>query len=196
MWYILDNYGDHDIFAGLRRGVTRDTFEAALHSGSVQDTVHRVPVSPGDCIFIPSGRIHAIGAGNVIVEVQQNSDTTYRVFDWNRVGLDGKTRELHVDESLKSIDFDDFEPSLQAPSGETIVHCPYFHVEKWNITSPREASPAAQFSIFTILSGSVRCGSITFETGDFFLVPASLPDRLISPISAQAEVLRTTIPAA
>ena len=129
MWYILDNYGDNDIFAGLRAGVTRESFEEALRAGSVQETVHRIPVDPGDCIFIPSGRIHAIGGGNVIVEVQENSDTTYRVFDWNRVGLDGKTRQLHVDESMQSIDFTDFEPALQIPDGETLVDCLHFRVE-------------------------------------------------------------------
>jgi len=194
MWYILDNYGDGDIFAGLRHGVTRDAFERALRAGSVQDTVHRVPVAPGDCIFIPSGRIHAIGAGNVIVEVQQNSDTTYRVFDWNRVGLDGKTRELHIDESLKSIDFADFEPSLQPGGREAIVECPYFHVEKWNLSEPREASPAGQFAIFTVISGSVRCCALQFLPGEFFLIPADLADRALHPLSGPASVLRTTIP--
>ena len=73
---------------------------------------HRVPVRAGDAMFLPSGRVHAIGAGLVIFEIQQNSDTTYRVFDWNRVGLDGKPRELHVAQSLASIDFNDFEPEL------------------------------------------------------------------------------------
>ncbi len=71
-----------------------------------------MPVKAGDAMFLPSGRVHAIGAGLVIFEIQQNSDTTYRVFDWNRVGLDGKPRELHVAESLASIDFNDFEPGL------------------------------------------------------------------------------------
>ena len=73
---------------------------------------HRVSVRPGDAMFLPSGRVHALGAGLVIFEIQQNSDTTYRVFDWNRLGLDGKPRELHIPQSLASIDFNDFEPSL------------------------------------------------------------------------------------
>jgi mannose-6-phosphate isomerase len=194
MWYILDTYGDSDIFAGLRAGVTRDSFEQALHAGSVQHTVHRIPVQPGDCIFIPSGRVHAIGAGNVIVEVQQNSDTTYRVFDWNRVGLDGKMRQLHVDESLKSIDFTDFEPALQTPQGETLVDCPYFHVEKWDITDPRQAAPPGDFAIFTVLSGAVKSGNFEFQPGEFFLMPATMEDRMLRAVAGPASVLRTSVP--
>jgi mannose-6-phosphate isomerase len=194
MWYILDNYGDGDIFAGLRPGVNRDGFEQALRAGSVQHTVHRIPVVPGDCIFIPSGRIHAIGAGNVIVEVQQNSDTTYRVFDWNRVGLDGKARELHIDESLKSIDFNDFEPKLQVRTGETLVECPYFHVEKWDLAEPRESCPYGGFAIFTVLEGAVKCAGQEFRRGEFFLIPATLEDRILHPVAGSASLLRTTIP--
>src|SRR5439155_22813485 len=104
-----------------------------------------------DTMFIPSGRLHAIGAGNVIVEVQQNSDTTYRVFDWNRVGLDGKMRKLHVEESLRSIDFNDTAPTLQNPQGDALVECEYFRVERWNLDAPREAAPAGEFAIFTCL---------------------------------------------
>jgi len=194
MWYILDSYGDGDIFAGLRPGVTRDAFQQALAVGSVEETVHRIEVSPWDCIFIPSGRIHAIGAGNVIVEVQQNSDTTYRVFDWNRVGLDGKTRELHIDQSLQSIDFEDFEPSLQDAEGETVVDCPYFRVEKWDLAQPREAAPAGGFAVFTVLAGAVHCAGLEFRPGEFFLVPATLVDRELHPIGDTAALLRTTIP--
>jgi mannose-6-phosphate isomerase len=194
MWYILDNYGDGDIFAGLRPGVTRDSFEQALRTGAVQQTVHRIPVKPGDCIFIPSGRIHAIGAGNVIVEVQQSSDTTYRVFDWNRVGLDGKTRQLHVDESLQSIDFTDFEPALQPANGERLIDCDHFRIEKWRLEEPREAAAPGEFAIFTLLSGAAKCAGVEFRPGDFFLVPATLEERMLEPVRGVAEVLRTTLP--
>jgi mannose-6-phosphate isomerase len=195
MWYILDGYGDNDIFAGLRTGVTREAFESALKKGSVEETIHRIPVSPGDCIFIPSGRIHAIGAGNVIVEVQQNSDTTYRVFDWNRVGLDGKMRDLHIDESMMSIDFSDFEPALQPAKEEGLVHCEHFRVEKWELAGAREAAPVGEFAIFTVTSGVVRCAGEEFHAGDFFLVPATMEDRVLHPVGNLAGVLRTTLPA-
>jgi mannose-6-phosphate isomerase len=112
MWYIAQAEPGAELFVGLRRGVTRAEFEERLKSGTVSDCFHRVPVRAGDAMFLPSGRVHAIGEGLVIFEIQQNSDTTYRVFDWNRAGLDGKPRELHISQSLASIDFNDFEPSL------------------------------------------------------------------------------------
>jgi mannose-6-phosphate isomerase len=112
MWFITDATPAAKLFVGLKRGVSRPQFEQKIRDGTVADCLHEVPVKAGDVMFLPSGRLHAIGAGNVIFEIQQNSDTTYRVFDWNRVGLDGKPRELHVAESLASINFDDFEPLL------------------------------------------------------------------------------------
>ena len=112
MWFIADAAPGAELFVGLKRGVTRAEFEKKIADGSVAECFHRVPVRAGDTMFLPSGRVHAIGAGLVIFEIQQNSDTTYRVFDWNRIGLDGKPRELHVAQSLASIDFNDFEPKL------------------------------------------------------------------------------------
>ena len=112
MWFIADATPSADLFVGLKRGVTRADFERKVADGSVAECFHHIPVKPGDTMFLPSGRVHAIGAGNVIFEIQQNSDTTYRVFDWNRLGLDGKPREMHVQQSLASIDFNDFEPPL------------------------------------------------------------------------------------
>jgi len=110
MWYITEAAPNAQLFVGLQRGVTRADFERRIQDGTVAECIHNINVKTGDAMFLPSGRIHAIGAGNVIFEIQQNSDTTYRVFDWNRLGLDGKPRELHVPQALASIDFNDFEP--------------------------------------------------------------------------------------
>jgi len=110
-WYILDAAPKAEIFAGLEKGSTRGAFVRALKQGDVLKYAHRMPVETGNAIFLPSGRLHAIGAGNLIVEIQQNSDTTYRVFDWNRVLKGGKTRKLHIAEALQSIDFSDREPT-------------------------------------------------------------------------------------
>src|SRR5262249_39131886 len=112
MWYITQADPAAVLFVGVKKGVTRPEFEQHIQDGTVAECLHRVPVSVGDAMFLPSGRLHAIGAGNVLFEIQQNSDTTYRVFDWNRVGLDGKPRKLHVDESLACIDFNDAMPRL------------------------------------------------------------------------------------
>jgi mannose-6-phosphate isomerase len=112
LWYVARAAPEAELYVGLRQGVTRSEFERRIRDGTVADCFHHVPVKSGDAMFLPSGRVHALGAGNVIFEIQQNSDTTYRVFDWNRVGLDNRPRDLHVEQSLACIDFHDFEPGL------------------------------------------------------------------------------------
>ena len=93
LWYVADATPEAELFAGLKRGVTRTEFERKLADGTVAECFHRLAVEKSDVMFLPSGRVHALGAGSVIFEIQQNSDTTYRVFDWNRAGLDGRPRE-------------------------------------------------------------------------------------------------------
>ena len=192
MWYLLDGATDACVYAGFKKGTTREAFETALDHGGIEPLLHRLPVKRGDAIFIPSGRCHAIGGGCLIVEMQQNSDTTYRVFDWNRAGLDGRPRPLHVGESLLSIDFSDQEPSLAAKRTDgLIITCEHFRVEEWQLTAPRRDESAAG-AIFTVIDGSVSMGSATFQRGDFFLLPASATDRSLVPMSPHATVLRTT----
>jgi len=194
MWYLLDALLDSDLYAGLKSGVDRASFENALQEGHVAGQIHSFPIRAGDAMFIPSGRVHAIGAGNLIVEVQQNSDTTYRVFDWNRLGLDGRPRELHVAESMASINFEDVEPKIVEPNGEVLVECTEFRVERWSLDQPR-TSPGPGFAIFTVLGGQIECAGRTFDRGAFFLLPASATDRELRPVEPGAQVLRTTIPA-
>ncbi len=193
MWYLLDASPDAELFAGFRRGTTRGDFERALREGRVAELLHRIPVKAGDAIFIPSGRCHAIGAGCLIVEIQQNSDTTYRVFDWNRTGLDRKPRALHVAESRASIDFNDHEPALAQPDGEVVVSCPEFLVEHWKLQTPR-TDFSANGVIFTVLAGGLTCGGSHFKTGEFFILPAATKDRVLCPTTPKASILRTTIP--
>ncbi|MFZ4763795.1 MAG: type I phosphomannose isomerase catalytic subunit [Roseimicrobium sp.] len=193
MWYLLDAAANAAVFAGFRHGTDRKLFEQSLANGTVESLLHRLPVQIGDAIFIPSGRCHAIGGGCFIVEIQQNSDTTYRVFDWNRTGLDGKPRALHVPESLASIDFADHEPALATKDTDgTVASCPYFHVEEWQMHAPR-ADATESGALFTIIQGRVRCGGSEFARGDFFLLPAQAQDRTLSPMSASAIVLRTSL---
>ncbi len=127
MWYVAHADEGAGIYAGLRRGVSRAQFERALADGTVAESVHRLPARTGDSLFVPSGRLHALGRGLLIYEIQQNSDTTYRVFDWNRLGLDGRPRELHVDQSLRCIDFSDVEPALTHGDG-VLADCKFFRV--------------------------------------------------------------------
>lgn len=188
MWFIADVATGAELYVGLRRGVTRADFERRLADGSVAECFHRVPVKAGDTMFLPSGRVHAIGAGLVIFEIQQNSDTTYRVFDWNRVGLDGKPRELHVAQSLASIDFDDFEPPLvKTETKKTddaeirlLVNDPLFCVEHWRATKSSALRwQKSSLKIFGLVTGDATIESgqsekVRLLPGEFCLVPAEL----------------------
>jgi mannose-6-phosphate isomerase len=194
MWYFADAQPGANIYAGLKRGVTREQFEALLREGRVEEALHVIPVESGDSIFIPSGRLHAIGPGNVIVEVQQNSDTTYRVFDWNRTGLDGLPRKLHIEESMASIDFEDFEPVVNHVNKGVIAECPYFKVEELPLSSQVPACIEGKFSIITVLSGGASCARVSFKPGDFFLAPATLGAATVQPTEPNTEILRSTLP--
>lgn len=187
MWYIADAAPGAELYVGLRHGVSRAAFEERIRDGRVADCFHRVPVRPGDAMFLPSGRVHAIGAGLVIFEIQQNSDTTYRVFDWNRVGLDGKPRQLHVRQSLASIDFDDFEPALvpgTLSSDGSIARCPLVQDPLFSVEIIRATATAAlalnpqRMQIVACLSGTLHVKddreTARLTAGEFCLVPACL----------------------
>jgi len=189
MWFITDAAPDASLYVGLKRGVTRAEFEEKISDGSVADCFHRIPVKAGDTMFLPSGRVHAIGDGLVIFEIQQNSDTTYRVFDWNRVGLDGQPRELHVAQSLASIDFNDFEPKLvpakyhQAPKFKYrhLVQDPLFNVQEMTFENAGSFVLAGKLlRIIAVVKGAVTISdggskiSVELKPGQFGLIPASL----------------------
>ncbi len=194
MWYIVHANSGADLYVGLKNGVSREDFEESIRDGSVAEKVHRIETHDGDAMFLPSGRLHAIGAGNLIFEIQQNSDTTYRVFDWNRTGLNGKPRELHVEHSLKSINFDDYEPELLNTDREQLVECDHFRTEKWQLKRPRKATEGKDFAIIACVEGRVACGSSTFEPGSFFLVPKNMTDPELRPLTESSTVLRVTVP--
>jgi mannose-6-phosphate isomerase len=193
MWYIADRDPEAKLYIGFKNGVSRDQFADSLEDGSVEDKVHAVQPEIGESIFIPSGRLHAIGAGFLIYEIQQNSDTTYRVFDWNRVGLDGTPRDLHVEESMKSIDFDDFEPTMDEPQGDNLAQCEYFQVDQKDLEKGTSFSNGNErFAVITVVSGLIISSEGSqFKPGDFFLLPKGA-----SPVSADREskILVTTIP--
>jgi mannose-6-phosphate isomerase len=195
MWYFAAADDGAEIYAGFRSGVTRDHFKQALREGGAADLVHRIGVKKGDAFFVPSGRLHAIGAGNLIIEIQQNSDTTFRLFDWGRGTRDGAPRTLQVEEALQSIAFEDFEPEMVLPSGETLVQCPHFTVEKWDLKSARRASERSGFALFVCLSGALEMNAVGLEPGEFFLVPAYAAASELQPVAAATSVLRITLPA-
>jgi len=193
-WYVASAIAGAKIYVGLREAVTRDQFEQAVRAGTVASLVHNIDAKTGDSIFLPAGRFHAVGAGNVLVEIQQNSDTTYRVYDWNRVDDAGKSRQLHVDQALQSIDFNDVAPSLIQPDGELLVRHELFEIQKWNLDAPRAAAPAGQFAIVCCLTGAIRCVDVDLRPGEFFLVPASLQDRQLQRRENGTTLLRIAIP--
>jgi mannose-6-phosphate isomerase len=192
-WYFVATEEGAAIYAGLKEGTRKIDFASALATGKVADHLHRIPSKPDSSMAIPSGRLHAIDAGNLIFEIQQNSDTTYRVFDWNRPGLDGRPRQLHVEQSLRCINFDDFEPALTEGDSETLFSSTWFQVSRWFMDQPRQANSEPRFSIFQVISGIVSFGNRAFQRGDLFLVPAIGHMGSVTPRHGAAIVLRTTL---
>ena len=177
-WYIADAEPHATIMAGLKHGVTREQFEAGLKNDALEPLVHTIPVKAGESIFIPSGRIHAIGGGNLILEIQQNSDTTYRVYDWGRVGLDGQPRQLHIEESLQSSDFEDFEPNTLKPnnsSQQILAQSDVFDLRKVYLPAGETLSFAAgQARILSVVTGTLsEADGATLSRGDNALLPAA-----------------------
>jgi mannose-6-phosphate isomerase len=193
IWYFAVTSPGAAIYVGLRPGVKAENFKQALLDGTLPDLLHRIPTEPGSYIFLPSGRIHAIDAGNVLFEVQQNSDTTYRVFDWNRTDAQGRPRELHVDESLESINFNDSEPQLLRVTDELLTKCEHFQVECWDLTANRSSHDEPRFAVFQCVYGSVQVGNRTFRPGDLFLIPAAAHPVLLEPGRERTRLLRTTL---
>jgi mannose-6-phosphate isomerase len=193
MWYIADADPGAELFVGLKPGATRQTLESAIGDGRVTDCLHRIAVQAGDAMFLPSGRVHAIGAGLVIFEIQQNSDTTFRVYDWDRLGLDGKPRALHTRESMASIDFDDIEPALVASRPRAadsftvrpLVRDPLFNIDvveaSTTATSRRQSARPRVLGCVrgrvTVQGGGMSHGVVA---GQFCLLPARMADASIT----------------
>ncbi len=204
MWYML---GDNDtrVFCGLKDGVTRESFLQAVEDGTSGDTMRPIPVSKYDAIFVRGGRVHAIDEGCLILEIQQNSNTTYRIYDWGRVGNDGKPRELHIDEAVNVINWNDTGNPLVSSElcvdTETfkcwkVLECEYFQLEKLQFSAPLEVSmDGTTFHALFVADGDAELAwddqFFAVSAGTSVLVPAVLPAYTLS---GKATVLRTTIP--
>jgi mannose-6-phosphate isomerase len=181
-WYIADATAGAAVFIGMQHRVTRAQFESAIRLGAVETLVHRVAVRAGDSVFVPSGRVHAIDAGNLILEIQENSDTIYRVFDWNRPGLDGKPRELHIEKSLASITFDDVAPEVRTADSKdpVLADCPHFRIRRFFLQRgerlPTKETSAGPWLIH-VVSGVVeeRLAGERMAGGDNALAPYANP---------------------
>lgn len=183
-WVVLEAEPGASLIVGLKEGTTKEAFSKALEAGNLAAVLNRLEVAPGDVIDIPSGLIHAIGTGVLLAEIQQNSDTTYRVYDWNRVGLDGKSRELHIDKSLDVIDFEGrhatgkTEGTTTQGEGYTHTHYvtnDYFALERVDVHRRYKTERKSDFEIYSVLTGG---GQIT---GDFAPIEIKKGDSLIVP---------------
>jgi mannose-6-phosphate isomerase len=202
MWYVLHADAGATLIVGLQHGVTAAQFAQALQSGDPATLLHQMPVKTGDSIFIPAGRIHAIMPGLVILEIQQNSDTTYRLYDWGRLGLDGKPRELHVQDALAVANWTDYTPASHTETttlddGNTktlLACCEYFVVEKFDLTQTRTfVSGGESFHILNCVAGSGTLtwagGEETLQYGDTLLIPAEITAYTVAPRGAAAVVI-------
>ena len=178
-WYIISAVDGAVIYKGLKKGVSRKQFAAAIKEGSVAELLAKVPVEAGECHFLPAGTAHSIGAGLLIAEIQTPSDTTYRVFDWNRVDDTGKGRQLHIEEALESIHFDASSDELSVTTAGRLVDCEYFTVDKGHQEKNCELLlSAGRMKTLIILAGFGTIAgadetSTDFKAGDILLVPAA-----------------------
>ncbi len=178
-WYIISAEPGAVIYKGIKHGVSREAFADSIKLGNVEELLVKIPVKQGQCHFLPAGTAHAIGAGLLIAEIQMPSDTTYRVFDWNRVDDTGKGRQLHIDEALESIHFDPSDDDLSVKTTGRLVDCEYFKIDKTSQAKNAESLlPPGQMKTLVILQGSgtilaVNKTSVEFSAGDCLLVPAA-----------------------
>ena len=207
-WHILSAPDKGQVFAGLKSGVDEPAFKTALKRGRLEDCLQAVPVSAGDTIFIPGGRVHAICEGLMILEVQQNSNTTYRVYDWGRVDKAGKPRELHLEQALKVIRWSDPAPIRTTPVPVStkpgaivteLVASPYFKMESVAITAPFFVQHNGN-SFHALFSGQDEvqvmsaAGTVIVPKGRTCLIPAALDQYTLKPGGRQASLLRISIP--
>jgi mannose-6-phosphate isomerase len=172
-------------------GVDRRRLEQAVAAGKCNECLHQLHPNPGDCVFIEAGTVHALGAGLLVAEIQQASDTTYRLFDWNRVDRDGKPRPIHVRESLDTIDFSrgPVEPRIPKPAGHTgverLVECTKFVLDRWKLIDLQRLPNDDRFHILATIEGSLVLtgGGLSHELrrGDTVLVPACSSDIVLKP---------------
>ncbi|MEI8165845.1 MAG: type I phosphomannose isomerase catalytic subunit [Chloroflexales bacterium] len=204
-WYILDAAPGATVTYGLSQPCTRDEFAAAVRVGTVERLMAHLPVAPGDVIFVPAGTLHAINAGIVLFEIQQKSDLTYRVYDYDR--LDAKTglpRELHI---AKALDISHFGPASGAkvpplalsPGRDLLVACTYFALERWTVTAPLAGvTDPASFVILTVIAGAGEldwpAGTLPLDHGTSVVLPATLGAWTITPTGGALTLLCAYVP--
>ena len=186
MWYILDAKEGAGIYYGVKKDCTKEELKKAIDDNKIEDVLRFVPCKKGESYFIPSGTIHAIGAGLLIAEVQQNSNVTYRVYDFGRVGADGKPRELHTEKALKVSNLspmaDEKEKTAEKIEGGTktlLSSCEYFEAVKLDINGQYKFTPNDSFVCVFIIEGQGEIDGMKFNKFDTFFVPADHGEALL-----------------
>jgi mannose-6-phosphate isomerase len=212
VWFVLDAQPGSRIYAGLLPGVDEKALRQALGRGTVTECLHTFEPRPGDSVFLPAGTVHAVGGGVLMAEVQQTSDATFRLFDWNRRDAQGNARKLHLEESLASIHWDRGpvrpvaaqgfnDPPGQSSSTDgkrqVLASCPYFHLEYLQTCQPFACGGEGRLQVLVVVKGSATLatdqGDYRLAPGQVWLLPASLPRSWSRPTPALA-VLLSTLP--
>lgn len=191
-WVVVHADPGSVIYAGLKRGFDRAAFVREVQRGTTELCLHRFEPRVGDCVLIPAGTVHALGAGLVIAEIQQASDTTFRLFDWNRVGADGRPRQLHIEQALGVIDFarGPVVPQTPQPTGrpgvERLVDCDKFVLHRWRVSPATSCEPLGgdgRLRILVVLEGAARFdGDEVLTKGQTALLPAGAAAVPVTPL--------------
>ncbi|HTN75821.1 MAG TPA: type I phosphomannose isomerase catalytic subunit [Pirellulaceae bacterium] len=183
-WVVVHAEPGARLYAGLKRGFDRAALAREVARGTTELCLHQFEPQVGDCVFIPAGVAHALGAGLVIAEIQQASDTTFRLYDWNRVGADGQPRALHIEQALEVIDYAYGPVAPQVaetvdPQVQRLVACDKFVLDRWQLNGSRAVGGDDRFHILAVLAGEIRLphdpAGQTLKLGETALLPAALP---------------------
>jgi mannose-6-phosphate isomerase len=190
-WYILAAEPGSLVYAGLKPGTDRDTLASAIAEGVCENYLHAIPVRAGNCVFLPAGIVHAIGGGLLIAEIQQASDTTFRLYDWNYVGPDGQPRELHVEQGLAATDFAAGPVAVQTPVPTErphvarLVECDKFVWDRWSFDEPAELRCGGGCHIISVLAGELSVvgdpAAQPTGMGQTWLIPAGMETVTLAP---------------
>ena len=187
MWFVMDSAPTAKLYNGLRRQITSEQYKEMVENDTICDALAQYEVKEGDCFFIPAGRIHAIGAGCFLAEIQQTSDVTYRIYDFKRKDKDGNYRQLHTQEASESINYtvlEDYRTSYTPQKNESqlLVECPYFNTAVYDLTEPMTID-YSELDSFVILIGLKGEGTLTidgeevsFHAGETVLIPATVKE--------------------
>ena len=187
MWYVIGSDNGH-LLSGFSKEVSREEYARRVEDGTITDVLARYEIEPGDVFFLPAGRIHAIGGGSYIAEIQQTSNITYRIYDYKRLGLDGKPRELHTEQALDAIDWSvipDYRTRYELkPDDETLlVDCPYFTTSLYDLSNPvrKDISGLGSFLVVMCLEGSGTINGTSIEAGEAALLTSSEAEAVFCP---------------